>query len=157
MQKIVPFLWFKDQAEEAANFYVSIFKNSRMESMMYYGPAGPGPEGSVMAVNFQLEGQDFIALNTNPDQSFTPTISFFVKCQNQEEVDELWEKLLPGGEEMGPGWIRDQFEMVWQIVPIQLWEYLNDPDPERVQRVMAAMLQMNKLDLEKLKEAYEGG
>ena len=127
-----------------------------IESMMYYGKAGPGPEGSVMSVNFQLEGQEFIALNTNPDQSFTPTVSLFVKCQSQGEVDELWEKLLPGGEEMGPGWIRDQFGMVWQIIPTQLGEYLNDPDAEKVQRVMTAMLQMNKLDLEKLKEAYDG-
>ena len=127
-----------------------------IESMMYYGKAGPGPEGSVMSVNFQLEGQEFIALNTNPDQSFTPTVSLFVKCQSQGEVDELWEKLLPGGEEMGPGWIRDQFGMIWQIIPVQLGEYLSDPNPEKVQRVMTAMLQMNKLDLEKLKEAYDG-
>ncbi len=128
-----------------------------IESMMYYGKAGPGPEGSVMSVNFQLEGQEFIALNTNPDQSFTPTVSLFVKCQSQGEVDELWEKLLPGGEEMGPGWIRDQFGMIWQIIPVQLGEYLSDPNPEKVQRVMTAMLQMNKLDLEKLQEAYDGG
>jgi predicted 3-demethylubiquinone-9 3-methyltransferase (glyoxalase superfamily) len=156
MQKIVPFLGFEDQAEDAANFYVSIFENSRIESRMYYGKAGPGPEGSVMSVNFQLEGEEFIALNMSPAPAFTPAVSFFVKCQNQEEVDKLWDKLLQDGEEQGPGWIKDQFGVFWQIVPTQLGEYLNDPDSERVQRVMMAMIQMNKLDLEKLKQAYDG-
>lgn len=157
MQKIVPFLSFENQAQEAANFYVSLFENSKIESTMYYGKGGPGPEGSVMSVNFVLEGQEFIALNMSPAPSFSTAVSFFVKCQTQEEVDKLWNNLLQGGEEQGPGWIRDQFGMFWQIVPTQLGEYLSDPDPEKVQRVMAAMLQMNKLDLEKLKQAYEGG
>ena len=156
MQKIIPFLGFYDQAEEAANFYVSIFENSGIESRMYYGKAGPGVEGSVMSVTFQLEGQDFIALNMGQTQTFTPAISFFVNCETQEEVDELWEKLSPGGEEQGPGWIKDRYGLFWQIVPTKLGEYLNDPDPEKSQRVMQAMLQMYKLDIEKLKQAYEG-
>lgn len=157
MQKIVPFLWFEDsKAEEAANFYTSIFKNSKILNTMRYGEAGPGPEGSVMSVTFQLEGQDFYALNGNPQFKFTEAISLFVNCKTQEKVDELWEKLSEGGMELGPGWVKDKFGLAWQIVPTILGEYLNDPDEEKSQRVMQAMMQMNKLDVEKLKQAYEG-
>lgn len=157
MQKIVPFLWFEDnKAEEAANFYTSIFKNSKILSTMHYGEAGPGPKGKVMSVTFQLEGQEFYALNDNPQFKFTEAISLFVNCNTQDEVDELWGKLSEGGMELGPGWVKDKFGMAWQIVPAILMEYLSDPDPEKSQRVMQAMMQMNKLDIEKLKQAYEG-
>lgn len=157
MQKIVPFLWFEDsKAEDAANFYTSIFKNSKIVNIMRYGEAGPGPEGSVMSVTFQLEGQEFYALNGNPQFKFTEAISMFVNCETQEEVDELWGKLSEGGMEMGPGWVKDKFGLAWQIVPTILGEYLSDPDKKKSQRVMHAMMQMEKLDMEKLKQAYEG-
>ena len=157
MQKIVPFLWFEDsKAEEAAKFYTSIFKNSKIVNTVRYGKSGPGPEGSVMSITFQLEGQDFYALNGNPQFKFTEAISLFVNCDTQEEVDQLWEKLKEGGMELGPGWVKDKFGLAWQIVPNLLNEYLSDPDPERSQKVMQAMMQMNKLDIEKLKQAYEG-
>ncbi len=155
MQKITPFLWFDDKAEEAVNFYTSVFKNSKVLSIMRYGDAGPGPEGTVMSATFQLEGQEFIALNDGPQFTFSPAISFFVNCETQEEVDELWEKLSEGGEEQGPGWLKDKYGLSWQIVPTILGELLNDPDPEKSQRVMMAMLQMGKLDIKKLKQAYE--
>ena len=155
MQKIVPFLWFEDsKAEEAVNFYTSIFKNSKIVNTMRYGEAGPGPEGEVMSLTFQLEGQEFYALNGNPQFKFTEAISMFVNCETQKEVDELWEKLSEGGIEMGPGWVKDKFGMAWQIVPTILGEYLRDPDKEKSQRVMQAMMQMNKLNIEKLKQAY---
>jgi len=157
MQKIVPFLWFEDsKAEEAAKFYTSIFKNSKIVNTVRYGKSGPGPEGSVMSITFQLEGQDFYALNGNPQFKFTEAISLFVNCDTQEEVDQLWEKLKEGGMELGPGWVKDKFGLAWQIVPNLLNEYLSDPDPEKSQKVMQAMMQMNKLDIEKLKQAYEG-
>lgn len=156
IQKIVPFLWFDGQAEEAANFYISIFHNSGIESKMYHGKGGPAPEGSLMSVTFQLEGQEFTAFNGGPQFKFTEALSFFVKCETQEEVDKLWDKLSQGGEEQGPGWIKDRYGLSWQIVPTKLGEYLNDSDPEKSGRVMQAMLQMYKLDLEKLKQAYEG-
>ncbi len=157
MQKIVPFLWFEDgKALEAANLYTSIFKNSKILNTVRYGEAGPDPAGSVMWVTFQLEGQEFHALNGNPQFKFTEAISLFVNCDTQEEVDELWEKLSDGGMELGPGWVKDKFGLAWQIVPTILGEYLSDPDEEKSQRVMQAMMQMNKLDVEKLKQAYEG-
>lgn len=157
MQKIIPFLWFEDsKALEAANLYTSIFKNSKILNTVRYGEAGPGPAGSVMWVTFQLEGQEFHALNGNPQFKFTEAISLFVNCDTQEEVDQLWEKLSEGGMELGPGWVKDKFGLSWQIVPTILGEYLNDPDEEKSQRVMQAMMQMNKLDVEKLKQAYEG-
>lgn len=157
MQKIVPFLWFEDsKAEEAANFYTSIFKNSKIVDIMRYGEAGSGQEGSVMSVTFQLEGQEFYALNGNPQFKFTEAISMFVNCETQKEVDELWGNLSEGGMEMGPGWVKDKFGLAWQIVPTILGEYLSDPDKEKSQRVMQAMMQMEKLDMEKLKHAYEG-
>lgn len=156
MQKITPFLWFDNQAEDAANFYASIFKNSKILRITHYGEAGPGPEGTVMSVIFQLEGQEFYALNGGPQFTFNPSISFFVNCETQEEVDELWKKLSEGGEKHGPGWIKDKYGLSWQIVPTILGELLNDPDPEKSQRVMQAMMQMEKLDIEKLNQAYEG-
>ena len=154
MQKITPFLWFDNQAEEAANFYTSIFKNSKIVNINHYGEAGPQPKGTVMSVTFELEGQEFYALNGGPVFTFSPAISFFVNCETQEEVDELWEKLSAGGEKQGPGWIKDKYGLSWQIVPTVLGEMLNDPDPEKSQRVMQAMMQMNKIDIEKLKQAY---
>jgi predicted 3-demethylubiquinone-9 3-methyltransferase (glyoxalase superfamily) len=154
MQKIIPFLWFDNQAEEAANFYISIFKNSKIVSINHYGEAGPQPKGTVMSVTFELEGQEFYALNGGPVFNFSPAISFFVNCETQEEIDELWEKLSAGGEKQGPGWIKDKYGLSWQVVPTVLGGMLNDPDPEKSQRVMQAMMQMNKLDIEKLKQAY---
>jgi predicted 3-demethylubiquinone-9 3-methyltransferase (glyoxalase superfamily) len=157
MQKIIPFLWFEDsKAEEAANFYTSIFKNSKIVNTVRYGEAGPGPKGEVMSVTFQLEGQEFYALNGNPQFKFTEAISLFVNCEMQEEMDELWKKLSEGGMELGPGWVKDKFGLCWQIVPTILGEYLSDPDKEKSGRVMQAMMQMNKLDIGKLKEAYKG-
>ena len=157
MQTITPFLWFNDQAEEAMNFYCSIFKNSKVGSISRYGEAGPGPKGKVMSVTFQLNGQEFMALNGGPVFTFTPAISFFVSCETQEEVDELWQKLSTGGEEGQCGWLKDKYGLSWQIVPTALGEYLNGKDPERSQRAMQAMLQMKKLDIGKLKQAYEHG
>lgn len=157
MQKIIPFLSFKDNnGEEAVEFYTSLFNNSKVLNTMYYGEAGPGPSGSVLSVEFELLGQEFIALNGGPPMGFNPSISFFVKCETQDEVDDLWGKLAYEGQEEGPGWIRDRYGLSWQIVPAVLGEYLNDPDPEKSQRVMKAMLQMNKLDIGKLKQAYAG-
>jgi len=155
MQKITPFLWFDSQAEDAMNLYVSVFKNSRILSMTRYGEAGPGPAGMVMTATFQLEGQEFMALNGGPDHKFTDAISFFVDCKTQEEVDELWEKLSEGGEKGPCGWLKDRFGLSWQIVPSVLGELLNDPDPAKSQRVMKAMLQMSKIDIASLKAAYE--
>ena len=156
MQKITPFLWFDNQAEEAINFYTSIFKNSRVLSVSRYGEAGPGPQGTVMSGTFQLEGQEFMALNGGPQFTFTPAISFFVNCETQAEVDDLWEKLSEGGETEQCGWLRDKFGLSWQIVPTVLGELLNDPDAEKSRRVMEAMLQMVKLDIAGLEQAASG-
>jgi predicted 3-demethylubiquinone-9 3-methyltransferase (glyoxalase superfamily) len=155
MQKITPFLWFETQAEEAVHFYVSLFKDSRITSVARYGEGGPGKAGTVMTVNFQLEGQEFIALNGGPEFKFTPAISFFVDCATQEEVDRLWEKLTEGGEEVQCGWLKDKFGLSWQIVPSGLNALLNGEDAEGSRRAMQAMLQMKKLDLEKMRQAYE--
>ena len=155
MQKISPFLWFDNQAEEAANFYVSIFKNSKIKDITRYGEAGPGPKGGVMTVIFELDGQEFIALNGGPQFKFTEAISFSVDCQTQEEVDEFWEKLSEGGEEETGGWLKDKYGLSWQINPTTLWEMLNDPDPGKSSRVMKAMLKMTKIDIEILKQAYK--
>jgi len=157
MQKITPFLWFNDQAEQAMNFYTSIFKNSRVGSIARYGEAGPGPKGTVMSATFQLDGQEFMALNGGPVFTFTPAISFFVNCETQEELDELWEKLSEGGEEGQCGWLKDKFGLSWQIVPSGLGELLNGKDAAGAQRATQAMLQMKKLDIEKLKQAYVHG
>jgi predicted 3-demethylubiquinone-9 3-methyltransferase (glyoxalase superfamily) len=156
MQKITPFLWFDDKAEEAANFYVSIFKNSKVLSVTRYGEAGPGPKGKVMTVEFQLEGQEFVALNGGPHFKFTEAISFVVNCETQEEVDEFWAKLSAGGQESQCGWLKDKYGLSWQIVPRVLVELVQDKDPEKSQRVMKAMLQMKKIDIKTLKQAYEG-
>src|SRR6266545_3082887 len=155
MQKITPFLWFDDQAEEAANFYVSIFKNSKIVNIARYGEAGPGPAGTVMTVAFELNGQEFTALNGGPEFKFTEAISFFVNCESQQEVDELWEKLSERGEEGPCGWLKDKYGLSWQIVPTVLGELLNDPNPAKAQRVTKAMLQMQKIDIPGLKQAYE--
>ena len=156
MNKITPFLWFDDKAEEAMNFYVSIFKNSKVGSVPRYGEAGPGPKGTVMTATFQLDGQDFIALNGGPHFKFTEAISFSVDCKTQEEVDELWEKLSQGGQKSQCGWLKDKYGLSWQIVPSVLGELLGDKDPEKSKRVMQAMLKMTKLDIRTLKQAYEG-
>ena len=156
MQKITPFLWFDGQAEEAMNFYVSIFKNSKVLSVSRYGEAGPGPKGSVMSATFELEGQTFYALNGGPMYKFTPAISFFVSCETQREVDELWDKLLDGGRPSQCGWLQDKYGLSWQIVPSVLGKMLGDKDPKKAQRVMQAMLQMVKLDIAVLTRAYEG-
>ena len=156
MQKITPFLWFDNNAEEAMNFYISVFKDSKILSVTRYGEAGPGPKGSVMTGKFQLGGQEFMALNGGPHFKFTEAISFVVNCESQEEVDEFWEKLVEGGEESQCGWLKDKYGLSWQIVPTILVEMLQDKDPEKSQRVMKAMLQMIKIDIKTLKQAYSG-
>jgi predicted 3-demethylubiquinone-9 3-methyltransferase (glyoxalase superfamily) len=157
MQKIVTFLWLKDQAEEAANLYVSIFKNSKITSTVRYGDAGPGPKGGVMLVNFTLEGQEYVALNGNPQFPFNHSVSLYVKCESQQEVDTLWEKLLAGGgKEVACGWLTDKFGLSWQIVPQKMIELLQDKDPAKSQRVMKAMMTMVKLDIKALEDAYDG-
>jgi predicted 3-demethylubiquinone-9 3-methyltransferase (glyoxalase superfamily) len=156
MQKITPFLWFDGKAEEAAKFYTSIFKNSKLGQIRRYGQSGPGSAGSVMSATFQLEGQEFVALNGGPQFTFTPAISFFVNCETQEEVDHFWEKLSEGGAKNRCGWLQDKFGVSWQIVPTALGKLLGDLDPEKSSRVMKAMLQMNKIDIRGLQEAYEG-
>jgi len=155
MQKITPFLWFDNQAEEAMNFYVSIFKNSKVLAVSRYGDAGPGPKGTVMTANFQLDGQDFIALNGGPLFHFTEAISFVVDCKTQEEVDYLWDKLTEGGEPGQCGWLKDKFGLSWQIVPAALGELMSGPDSEKSKRVMEAMLKMSKIDTKILKQAYD--
>ncbi len=155
MQKITPFLWLDHQAEEAAKFYVSLFKNSKILSVTRYGEAGPGPQGTVMTVTFLLDGQEFTALNGGPVFKFTEAISFVANCNTQEEVDELWDKLSMGGEGGQCGWLKDRYGLSWQVVPIVLEEMLTDPDPEKAQRVMRAMLQMKEIDINGLNRAYE--
>lgn len=156
MQKITPFLWFNDNAEEAINFYTSIFKDSRIANVVRNGDNGPGPAGSVMTGTFELNGQQFMAINGGPHFSFSPAISFFVSCETQQEVDELWEKLSEGGEKQRCGWLKDKYDVSWQIIPTALGEMMNDKDAEKAQRVMQAMLQMDKIDIETLRKAYEG-
>ena len=155
MQKITPFLWFDGQAEEAMNFYIAVFRNSKIVSKTRYGEEGPGPKGTVMAGTFELEGQQFIALNGGPQFTFSPAISFFVNCETQGEIDELWEKLSKGGEKQRCGWLKDKYGVSWQVVPAALGKMLNDADTVKSQRVMKAMLQMDKLEIEGLKQAYE--
>ena len=155
MQKITTFLWFDNQAEEAVNFCTSIFKNSTIKKVSRYGDAGPGPKGSVMVMSFQLEGQDFTALNGGPVFSFTPAISLLVNCETQVEVDELWEKLSAGGKKDRCGWLKDKFGLSWQIVPTRFGELMSDPDPKKANRVMQAMLQMDKLDIAALENASQ--
>jgi predicted 3-demethylubiquinone-9 3-methyltransferase (glyoxalase superfamily) len=155
VQKITPFLWFDNQAEEAVNFYVSLFKNSKINTTKRYGDAGPGPKGSVMIVSFQLEGQAFIALNGGPSFKFTPALSLYVDCETQEEVDQLWEKLSAGGRKDRCGWLQDKYGLSWQIIPRALQQLMGDPDPKKSASVMQAMLQMDKIDIEALKRAHE--
>jgi predicted 3-demethylubiquinone-9 3-methyltransferase (glyoxalase superfamily) len=154
MQKISPFLWFDSNAEEAANFYVSIFKDSKILKIARYGEAGPAPAGSVMVVNFQIEGQNFIALNGGPLFKFTEAISFVINCQTQEEVDHYWNKLTAGGgQESQCGWLKDKYGLSWQVTPTILGELLADKDQKKAQRVMQAMLQMKKIDIAALQRA----
>ena len=158
MQKITTCLWFDDQAEEAAKFYVSIFKNSKLGHITRYGEAGAEvsgrPKGSVMTVTFEIEGQEFVALNGGPLFKLSEAISFMVKCETQQEIDEMWEKLSQGGEKGQCGWLKDKYGLSWQIVVPMLAEMLQDPDPEKTNRVMQAILQMDKLDIKSLKQAY---
>ena len=152
MKKITPFLWFDNQAEEAMNFYVSIFKNSKVLGVT------PGPNGIAQTVTFELEGQEFMALNAGPQFKFNEAISFFVNCKTQAEVDELWQKLTAdGGEEGRCGWLKDKYGLSWQIIPTALGQMLGDPDPQKAGRAMQAMLKMNKIDIQGLRQAYEQG
>ncbi len=156
LTKITPCLWFDTQAEDAADFYTGIFPNSRVVNVSHYGSAGPRPEGMVMVVDFELEGQPFIALNGGPQFTFNEAISFQVNCGPQEEVDDYWTKLTDGGQEVACGWLKDRFGVSWQIVPTVLDELVRDPDPERSQRAMKAMLGMVKLDIAELQRAADG-
>jgi len=156
MQKITPFLWFDNSAEEAVNFYASIFKDAKILEVVRYGEAGPGPEGTAMTVSFELFGQEFIALNGGPHFKFNEAISFSVNCETQEEVDEFWEKLTDGGTESRCGWLKDKYGLSWQVNPSILGKMLNDTDPQKAKRVMEAMLQMDKIDIPTLQRAYQG-
>jgi len=155
VQKITPFLWFDGKAEEAMNFYISVFKNSKIVRVTRCGEAGPGPKGTVMSATFQLDGQDFFALNGGAQFTFTPAISFFVNCETQQEVDELWEGLSAGGEKGRCGWLKDKYGQSWQIIPSVLGKMLQDKDAEKAKRVMQAMLQMDKIDIAQLKKAHD--
>jgi len=156
MQKITPFLWFDDNAEEAVAFYTSIFEKSRTVSVSRYGDAGPGPKGRVMVMKFEIEGQEFVALNGGPQFHFTEAVSFVVNCKDQKEVDDYWDRLSAGGQTSQCGWLKDRFGLSWQIVPDALGKMLGDKDPAKAQRVMKAMLRMTKIDIEELKAAYDG-
>src|SRR5579864_281546 len=156
MQKITPFLWFDDQAEEAARFYTSVFKNSKLGNVSRYGDAGPGPKERVMVAQFQLEGQDFLALNGGPLFKFTEAVSFVVNCETQDEIDHFWKELSAGGQEVQCGSLKDRFGISWQVVPTALGEMLQDRDPEKPKRVMAAIMKMTKLDIGELRRAYDG-
>ena len=156
IQKITPFLWFDQQAEEAARFYTSLFPDSCVKSITYYGDAGPGPQGSVMTVAFKLAGQEFVALNGGPQFKFTEAISFVVNCEDQAEVDRLWEKLTDGGQEIECGWLKDKYGLCWQIVPTRFFELIQDKDSEKSQRVLQALFQMKRPDIAALERAYRG-
>jgi predicted 3-demethylubiquinone-9 3-methyltransferase (glyoxalase superfamily) len=155
MQKITPFLWFDGKAEDAMNFYVSVFKNSKVVRVSRYGDGGPGPKGTVMSATFELDGQQFYALNGGPQFTFTPAISLFVNCETQQEVDELWEKLSEGGKKERCGWLKDKYGLSWQIIPSALGKLLGDKDHAKANRVMMAMLQMDKIDIQRLQQAYD--
>jgi predicted 3-demethylubiquinone-9 3-methyltransferase (glyoxalase superfamily) len=157
MQKITPFLWFDGKAEEAMNFYASIFRNAKILNVTRCGEAGPGPKGTVMSATFELDGQCFIALNGGPLFNFTPAISFYVNCETQEEVDELWEKLSEGGEKQRCGWLKDKYGLSWQIIPSALGRLLQDRDAGKSSNVMKAMLQMEKIDIAGLERAHAQG
>jgi len=154
MQKITPFLWFNNNAEEAVKFYTSIFKNSKIKTVARYGDIGPGPKGSVMTVALELEGLEYTALNGGPVFSFTPAISFVVNCRTQAQIDRLWEKLSAGGEKGVCGWLKDKFGVSWQIIPTALPKLLNEKNPEKANRVMQAILKMKKIEIAALKKAY---
>ncbi len=156
MQKITPFLWFDGNAEEAMNFYMSIFKSAKVKSVSRYGEAGPGPKGSVMTANFELEGQEFIALNGGPLFKFTEAVSFVINCKTQKEVDMFWEKLSEGGQKSQCGWLKDKFGLSWQVVPTKLGKLMSGKDPEKSKRVMTAMLKMTKMEIGMLQKAYDG-
>lgn len=156
MQKITPFLWFNDNAEEAMKLYTSIFKNSKVGKVARYGDAGPGPKGTVMTASFSLDGQEFLALNGGPKFKFTEAVSFVVNCETQKEIDEFWEKLSAGGQESECGWLKDKFGLSWQIVPTVLGTLMSDPDRTKSQRVMSALLKMKRLDIATLQRAYDG-
>lgn len=156
-QKITPCLWFDNNAEEAVNFYTSVFKHTKIHKIVRYGDAGPGPKGSVMTVSFQIEGQDFLALNGGPQFKFNEAISMIVNCEDQKEVDELWAKLTQnGGQESMCGWLKDKYGLSWQITPTVLMEMMQDRDAEKAKRVMEAMLRMKKIEIDRLEDAYEG-
>jgi predicted 3-demethylubiquinone-9 3-methyltransferase (glyoxalase superfamily) len=155
MSKITPFLWFDDKAEEAMNFYVSIFKNSKVGSVTRYGDTGPMPKGTVMSATFVLDGQEFYALNAGPQYKFTPAISFFINCETQEEVDSFWEKLAEGGRTDRCGWLQDRYGLSWQVVPSALPRMLGDKNPKKANAVMGAMMQMDKIDIAGLQRAYD--
>lgn len=158
MQKITPFLWFDHEAEQAAAFYTSVFERSRIVDVTYYNAAGPGAQGSVMTVTFELNGQTFVALNggPNPHMAFSPAVSFFIHCESQAEIDALWDSLSEGGERLQCGWLRDKFGVTWQVVPIVLLDMMGDENRERAARVMRAMMRMGKLDIAQLQRAYDG-
>lgn len=156
MQKITPFLWFDTQAEEAMNFYMSIFRNSRVIKITRYGDAGPGPKGSVMTAHFSLDGHEFIALNGGPHFKFTEAVSFSIDCNSQEEVDYFWEKLSAGGQQSQCGWLKDKFGLSWQVNPTILGQMLGDANPAKARRVMEAMLKMKKIEIAALQKAYDG-
>ena len=155
MQKITPFLWFNNQAEEAMNFYVSIFKNSKVEKVTRWGEGGPAPAGTVMKAAFRLDGQEFTALNGGPQFTFTPAVSFVVHCDNQQEIDEYWAKLLEDGRADRCGWLQDRFGLSWQVVPSNIGELLQHTDPDTSRRVMQALMQMDKIDVARLEQARE--
>ncbi len=157
MNKITPFLWFDTQAEEAMHFYTSLFKNSKINGVSYYGDGGPRPSGMVLTASFELDGQPVIALNGGPEYHFTEAFSFYVSCESQAEVDELWGKLVQEGEEGPCGWLKDKFGLSWQIVPNQLMDYIGGPDPARAAQALAAMFKMKKLDIAEIQQAYEQG
>ncbi|MBA3960594.1 MAG: VOC family protein [Chthoniobacterales bacterium] len=157
MQKITPFLWFDDQAEEAVKFYGSVFKNTKVTATTYYGEEGPGEKGSVMTIAFELDGNPFVALNGGPAFKFTEAVSFAVECATQEEVDYYWEKLQAGGgKELECGWLKDKYGLCWQVVPTVLWQMLAEKDPAKFHRAMQAMMQMTKFDIARLQQAYDG-
>lgn len=155
-QKITTFLWFNNNAEEAINFYTSVFKNSRILNTTRYGDSGAGPKGTVMTIDFELDGQQFVALNGGPNFKFTEAISLVVNCENQQEVDYFWEKLSEGGQKVECGWLKDKFGLSWQVVPKILWELFQDGDQAKTDRIMKAVMQMKKLEVEGLKKAAEG-
>lgn len=155
MQKFITHLWFDTEAEDAAKFYTSIFKNSKIVDILYYGESGSRPAGMVLRVIFELDGQEFYAINGGPEFKFNEAISILVNCENQEEIDVLWEKLSEGGEKGSCGWLKDKYGLSWQITPIVMKELLKDPDPDKVQSVLQAMFKMKKIDISALKRAHE--